>query len=200
MLAGISGTVFQNRGQSMLIRVGPLTLLVEMPLLQAAEFRAGDAVELHTYLHFSSNTDQLRLFAFTSALARDLFTTLISGSGVGPKVALALLELDVIGLVAAIRDGNEKALTSVPGVGPKLAKKIILELSDKVSKEFSAAVETGKGLTRRSSQVEDALDAVAALGFTRLQAEQALARAKIDDPEIETADLIRLILASLSRT
>ena len=199
MLSGISGVVYTCRGQALLVRVGQLTFNVEMPVVQAAELRPGDEVDLHTYLHFSSSTDQLRLFGFTSAVARDLFVTLISGPGVGPRVALSLLELEVPGLVAAIIEENEKTLTSVPGVGPKLARKIILELSGKVTRDFAAEASAAAHYTRRGGNVEDALEAVVALGFARLQAEQALAKTGKHAADAETADLIRLILAQLSR-
>lgn len=178
-------------------KVGQVTLALTMPTVQAAGLRPGDELELHTHLHFSASADQLRLFGFTTAIARDLFVTLISGSGVGPKVALALLELGVPGLVAAVRDGDEPTLISVPGVGPKLAKKVILELSEKVAKAFAGITEDTVYESKRRPVVEDAIGAVVALGFSRIQAEQAMELLKIDDVGDDPAPIIRKLLASL---
>ena len=80
----------------LLLRCGPVTMELHMPISQSAQLGPGDPAELFTYLHFSSAADQLRLFAFSSAVSRDLFTRLISGSGIGPRVALGLLDLGVV--------------------------------------------------------------------------------------------------------
>jgi Holliday junction DNA helicase RuvA len=170
-----------------------------MPVSQARELRTGDEVELDTYLYLSTGSDQLRLYGFTDGVSRNLFATLLTGPGVGPKVALALLELGVPGLVTAVRDGDEKMLTSVTGVGPKLAKKIVLELSEKVGREFAAVA--GEAAARPvvlPQSAVDALDAVVALGFPRIKAEHALAKVLSDAGSEDTAVLIRRILAALS--
>ena len=205
MITGLFGIVVQvDSDGTAHLRCGPVTLEASMPLSQSRELALGIEAEIYTHVYFSSTASQLKLFGFTSAAARDLFTLLITASGIGPRVALALLELGVPGLASAVRDGDEKALTSVPGVGPKLAKKLILELKDKVTKEFAWAAE-GEGAvytSREPQAISDALDAVVALGYPRLKAEQALAvlwrerGASLADAD--AADLVRGILQRLA--
>lgn len=211
MIAAVHGQVqairSEGRGDAKVhFRCGPVTLELTLPLGMSRELSIGEDCELHTYLHFASQADVLRLYAFTSGLARDLFTMLIGASGIGPAVALNLLDLGAGGLVAAIRDADEKTLTKVSGVGPKLAKKVILELGEKVAKEFSgfgleghsmqaAAVGAGR---QEASPVEDAIQAVIALGFPRPRAEAALAEVRRDYDGEETVQLIRKMLSRLS--
>ena len=205
MITGLFGVVMQvDSDGTAHLRCGPVTLEASMPLSQARELAVGSEAEIYTYLHFSVTASQLKLFGFTSAGARDLFTLLITASGIGPRVALALLELGVPGLATAVRDADENALTSVPGVGPKLAKKLILELKDKVAKEFAwaAAGDAAVYTSREPQAVSDALDAIVALGYPRLKAEQALAALWRDRGaalgEADAADLVRGILQRLA--
>jgi holliday junction DNA helicase RuvA len=204
VIAAVAGIVTAARGDGQtLLRCGPVTLELALPISQARELHAGAEAELFTHLHFSSKTDTLRLYGFTSAVARDLFATLISASGVGPKVALALLELGVPGLVAAVQHDDEKALTTVPGVGPKLAKKVLLELKDKVGREFAwAAAAQGVRGTEQSPAAADALDAVVALGYPRHHAEAALTQLRGEQgpalDAFDTAELIRRVLGRLA--
>jgi Holliday junction DNA helicase RuvA len=181
---------------------GALTLELTMPLAEAGALSAGDEAELAAYLHFSSKADLIRLYGFASQQSRGLFVLLIGASGIGPAVALALLDLGAANLAAAIRQGDERSLTQASGVGPKLAKKIILELSDKIAREFADLSSLpahkaagGSGLPR---QIEDALSAVVALGFPRQRAEQALESVRVDYGGDETIVLIRRMLAVLA--
>jgi len=200
MIAALSGRIVTARPDGQVrLRCGPVVLVLTLPASQAPELRAGDEAELFTHLQLSTASDSLRLYGFVSELSRDLFATLITGPGVGPKVALALLDLGEAGLVAAIRDGDEGALTSVKGVGPKLAKKIILELGERVGVEFAGVVPPGApGAPTAPGYLDDALQAVVALGYPRLQAEQALAKARADYDGDDTATLIRRMLGLLA--
>ncbi|MDQ3023328.1 MAG: Holliday junction branch migration protein RuvA [bacterium] len=182
-----------------LLDVGFVSMELTMPTAQARELREGEPVQLFTYLQFSSQSDTLKLFAFTSQLARDLFAMLIRASGIGPAVAVALLDLGVPALATAIRSADERTLTKVTGVGPKLAKKIILELGDKIDKEFGAiAVGTSApSMGKLPEPLEDALQAVIALGFPRTHAEAAMTEVRTEYGGDETVVLIRRMLAQL---
>jgi Holliday junction DNA helicase RuvA len=199
MIAALYGTVVSSStGGLVRLRCGPVVLELSLPVSQARELRRGDEAELFTHLQLSTASDTLRLYAFTSEVSRDLFATLLSGPGVGPKAALALLELGEAGLVAAVRDGDEAALTSVKGIGPKLAKKIILELAERVGQEFGAVAAGPLAGAAGSEEVADALAAVVALGYPRLRAEQALSRVRQDYTGTDPATLIRRMLAVLA--
>jgi holliday junction DNA helicase RuvA len=199
MIAALYGMVVVARGDGYVqLRCGPVVLELQLPAAQARTLLEGEEAELFTHLYLSTNSDQLRLFGFTSSAARELFAALLGGSGIGPKVALALLELGVATLITAIRDGDEKALTAAPGVGPKLAKKIVMELSEKIGKEFATLAAQEGAVMPRTSATQAALDAVVALGYPRLRAEQALAEARREYDGDDPSALIRHILAMLA--
>jgi holliday junction DNA helicase RuvA len=199
MIAGLNGIVVEaGLDGVVLLACGPVTVELALPPAQAAELGTGAAVQLSTYLHLATQSDTLKLYGFTSRLARDLFAVLITGSGIGPRVALNLLNLGAPALAAAVRDGDERLLTTVSGVGPKLAKKICLELGEKVGKEFGAAAEAaGRPAGGLPVPAADALEAAVALGFPRAQAEAALASARKEYGGDDTAELIRRLLAAL---
>lgn len=200
MIASLNGTPISIRMDGkVVIEVANVGYEVTMPVSQAHELQQGESVQIFTHFHFSSQADTLRLFGFTSQLARDLFALLIRASGIGPAVGIALLDLGVPALATAIRSGDERTLTKVTGVGPKLAKKIILELGEKIDKEFSS-IATGApvpALGKLPQPMEDALQAVIALGFPRQHAEAALAEVRTEYGGDETVVLIRRMLAQL---
>jgi Holliday junction DNA helicase RuvA len=209
VIASLSGVVEQARAEGrvdgrVMLACGPLTLELYTTRSHALGMSAGAETRIHTYLHFASQADVLRLYGFESALARDLFVTLLAASGVGPAAALGLINLGEQALLRAILDGDEKTLTSVPGVGPKLAKKILLELADRVTEQYGQhAVSTqagrAKGAGKSSGMAEDAMAAVVALGYTRSRAEEALSAALASaDPPADTVSLIRRLLSALS--
>ena len=201
MIASLTGSPSHIRHDGkVLFDVGLVGFELTMPVSQAHELRVGETAQVFTYLHFATQSDTLRLFGFTSQLARDLFALLIRASGIGPAVGVALLDLGVSALATAIRSEDERTLTKVSGVGPKLAKKIILELGEKIEKEFGAIsmqLQGERAGTKLSEPLEDALNAVVSLGFPRQHAEAALAEVRADYGGDETVVLIRKMLAQL---
>ncbi|MCB1215807.1 Holliday junction branch migration protein RuvA [bacterium] len=201
MIASLHGTVADIPAEGLVyLSCGPVTLELHMPASQALRLHSGETLRLHTHFHFSSSADMLRLYAFQRSDERDLFVMLLSASGVGPRVALSLMDLGFGGLVRAIIDADEKTLSSATGVGRKLAQKIGVELSDKVAKRFGqhAGEASGTGRPAQDDNTEQAIEAICALGFTRAQAEDSLSSA-LADGEAETAVLVRRMLAWLSR-
>jgi Holliday junction DNA helicase RuvA len=207
MIAGLSGTVEQaGLDGGLILRVGAVSIQCSMPVADSAGLLPGEHVALSTSLQLTApaagaGAGGIRLYAFATPEGRDLFELLLGASGVGPRVALALLELSPAGLARALAEGDEKTLTAAKGVGPKLAKKLLLELGEKAALQFAALLRRGPGwpaLAGPAAQAEsDALDAAVALGFTRLQAEQALAGAREDYAGDDPAQLVRLLLARL---
>lgn len=198
MIYALAGVPAQIRDGRVLLDVGLVTVELTVPSVQARELRIGEGVQVFTYLHFNSQADQLRLFGFTSQLARDLFVLLIGASGIGPAVAVALLDLGVPALVGAVRQADERTLTKVSGVGPKLAKKIILELGDRLEQFAAVEAPAEARLSNLPQPLEDALSAVIALGFPRQHAETALADVRAEYGGEETVVFIRGMLARLS--
>jgi Holliday junction DNA helicase RuvA len=149
--------------------------------------------------------DQLRLFGFTTALEREWFNLLQSVQGIGAKVALALLStLTTAELANAIALQDRAAVSRAPGVGPKVATRIITELKGKAPAFAGEAIniglkqEIGEGVA--SAPVADAVSALTNLGYSRDQAANAIAAAmKTAGEGADSAKLIRLGLKELAR-
>lgn len=161
-----------------------------------ARIRNGGEVRLFTYLHVTENAVDLFGFSDTAELA--CFKQLISVSGVGPKAALSILsDITPSKLALCITTGDSKTLTKSPGIGAKIASRIVLELKDKIAKEqhFSAAELNTAPAPAAGSSVSEALTALAVLGFNPAQAQNALAGA---DPGASVEELIKYGLKNLA--
>jgi Holliday junction DNA helicase RuvA len=208
VIASVSGSIERsNLDGAVQLRVGAVVLELSMPAVDGAALHHGEHATLYTSLQLSapgagSSSGGIRLYGFATAEGRDLFELLLTGSGVGPRSALALLELSPSGLVRALAEGDEKTLTAAKGVGTKVAKKLIVELGEKAGLQFAGLLRRGPavpgGAPDPAAAAEaDAVEAIASLGFTRLQAEQALSSVRTSYDGSETAQLVRLILAQL---
>jgi Holliday junction DNA helicase RuvA len=130
---------------------------------------AGSEVAFYVYTHVRE--DQLALFGFHTAEEKALFEKLISVSGIGPKLAVNVLGgMQTNDLVATIRGGDANKLTRMPGVGKKIAERVVLELKDKL-KEFGIAAATPRV---RHILEEDVLSALINLGYQQQASEKAL--------------------------
>ncbi|MBO5726788.1 MAG: Holliday junction branch migration protein RuvA [Clostridia bacterium] len=156
--------------------------------------------EIFIYTYMSVKEDAIDLFGFFSLEEIECFKLLLSVSGVGPKMAIALLsEFTADRILLLIASGDSKSLTAASGVGNKLAQRIVLELKDKVGTNFavgaSAEIANVGNATARTN-TKEAISALVALGFS--QSEAALAVGKFD-PSLSTEELIKLSLKELSR-
>jgi Holliday junction DNA helicase RuvA len=134
MFAFIKGKVSSTFGPIITIEneSGSMGYAVCVP--QPHFFVQGSEVLVYTYMHWNQEQGP-SLFGFLSELEKTVFLLIISCSGIGPKIALALLsELTPVQFLEAIQEGNVKALSAVSGIGPKKAEQIILYLKDKVAK------------------------------------------------------------------
>ncbi len=141
--------------------------------------------EVTLYTHLNVREDALDLYGFYSMTECNAFKLLIGVSGVGPKSALAILsDLTPDRLALCVASGDAKSLTRAPGVGAKLAQRIILELKDKVSKaELAEGIgETAAQVAVEHSNLSEAAAALCALGYSQSQAVGALAGLKPDMP------------------
>lgn len=155
----------------------------------------GGDVDLHTAL--VSRDDSLELFGFATALDRELFLRLQSASGVGPRLALAILgTLPAKRIVTALRNRSHETLQMVSGVGRKTAERMALELADKL--EDLAASTGTEGEEELLEGGVAALEALRALGFSQLESESALKSARREvDAEVDAEELIRAALRHL---
>lgn len=139
--------------------------------------------------------DSMTLYGFADAEARDLFNTLLSVSGVGPKIALATLAVhDAPALRHALADGDVTALTRVPGIGKRSAERMVLELRDKVGPVGQAVgLPTVNGHAVRGPVVE----ALVGLGFAVKLAEEATDKVLANEPEANQSKALRAALSML---
>jgi Holliday junction DNA helicase RuvA len=139
--------------------------------------------------------DSMTLYGFADADARDLFSTLLSVSGVGPKIALATLAVhDAPALRHALADGDITALTRVPGIGKRSAERMVLELRDKVGPVGAAVgLPSVNGHAVRGPVVE----ALVGLGFALKQAEETTDKVLANEPEATQSTALRSALSML---
>ena len=164
----------------------PLTVLQRMPV-------PGTAVELRTLQVVTDSS--VALYGFITAHERELFRRLLTASGVGAKLALAMMSAySAERLARALVEKDTTALRQVSGVGKKKAEKIALELSDKVS---DLAIVSPTGGPETSSAAQEAVQALVALGYTFTDADQAVRQVLEDEAPDTTEELIRRALAGV---
>ncbi|MBE6797953.1 MAG: Holliday junction branch migration protein RuvA [Ruminococcaceae bacterium] len=156
--------------------------------------------DIFIYTFMSVKEDAIDLFGFFSLEEIDCFKLLLSVSGVGPKMAIALLsEFTADRIMLLIASGDSKSLTAASGVGNKLAQRIVLELKDKVGTSFSVANASeisAVGNASVATNSKEAISALVSLGFS--QSDAAMAVSKFDS-SLSTEELIKLSLKELSR-
>ncbi len=190
MIARLTGTLLDRGPDHLIVDVGGVGYLVYVTPNTGAQASHGAEITLHT--HLVVREDSMTLYGFLDAHSQRLFQTLIAVNGVGPKVALALLSvLDADELSYAIASGNAAALARAPGVGQKLASRIVLDLRDKMTS--GAAPVTIAGV-----ESEEVVAALMGLGYSQAEAVDAVARSTLPaDAPIE--EKVRLALAHFAR-
>lgn len=203
MIASLSGRVAHVGLDRLVVEVGGVGMLVHTTPRTAAELRTGEDVTVSTTLVVRE--DSLTLYGFGSAGERDMFETVQTVSGVGPRLALAMLSVLTPDEVrAALTTKDVATLTKIPGVGKKSAERLVLELGDKVGMPSAAAPgETAPAAavaTGGDARVEQVTEALVGLGWTGKQAGDAVGRvvASADD-DATVATLLRLALRDLGR-
>jgi Holliday junction DNA helicase RuvA len=142
--------------------------------------------------------DSMTLYGFADADSRDLFQTLLSVSGVGPRLAMATLAVhEAPALRQALADGDITALTRVPGIGKRSAERMVLELRDKVGAVYATA---GAPATNGRAVRTPVVEALVGLGFAAKQAEEATDRVLSDDHGATTSSALRAALSLLGKT
>jgi Holliday junction DNA helicase RuvA len=191
MISSISGSVKSTSINSLVVEVGGVGLLLQVPIRIAAKMQVGERVSFHTYLIVRE--DALTLYGFTEIVDRDFFELLLSVTGIGPKVAQSILaNSDASSIANAIITSNLKSLEAVPGLGKKGAQRLVLELKDKAA--VFASGKSGSNLTI-SNQVENALQG---LGYSNKEAismlNQVMKNEKIEG--LSVGQVLKLALKS----
>ncbi len=164
----------------------------------------GEGAKVRVFTYMAVREDAVELYGFSGEEELDIFKLLISVSGVGPKAAISILSvMSAQDLINTIVAEDAKSISRAPGVGAKTAARIVLELHDKVEKNFfvsapAAPAQKGGKTTgaRATGHLNDAKDALLVLGYSRSEVANALTGA---DPSMDTEDIIRIALAKLMK-
>lgn len=197
MIARLKGTLIEKSPNRIVVDVGGVGYDVLVPL--STFYTLGDAgsgVTLRVHTHVRE--DVIALYGFGTGLEQDLFERLISVSGIGPKLALAVLSgIDSGELVRAIRTQDVARLTRIPGIGKKTAERIGLELKDRLAHVLqpaaAAAPEDSSGDQRR----DDLLSALTNLGYQPQAAEKAIDATLKRSPDASFENLLRDVLRGM---
>lgn len=199
MIASLAGTVQHVGLDRVVLAVGGVGMLVHTTPATASALRTGSEASLATTLIVRE--DSLTLYGFAAADERDMFETVQTVTGVGPRLALAMLSVmgpDEVRL--ALSTGDAKALTKVPGVGPKSAQRLVLELRDKVGRMPSISAGGTPSAPSSDTRNEQLVEALVGLGWSAKQASDAVQSVATSAPgDADLATQLRLALRELRR-
>lgn len=192
MISRLRGTLVRRElDQVEIATAGGVTYQAEIPLTVFERLpRQGSEVELRTYQVVRE--DSMTLYGFMEERERLVFARLIQASGVGPRLALAMLStLSADRLARCIADREVAALVQIPGIGKKTAEKIVVELADRME-ELAAAAGTGRS-------PDQAVSALVALGYSQADAAAAVRRAVDEEAGLEGLALIKAALSRVGK-
>ncbi len=190
MISSLRGTVIALMAGSAVIEVGGVGLQVFATTSALAKLHQGSEALLHT--HLVVKEDSLTLYGFHSLEEKEVFEVLLGVSGIGAKIALAALNTyDANTLRQIVAQKNEKAITQIPGIGPKVAKRILLEIGDKLGPALSEATPVAPA---ESATTETVIAALVGLGWREAEAGEAVNLALQQLPTGTTQELLRTAL------
>lgn len=195
MIAHLCGEPARIGDKWAVIDVNGIGYQVYLPQPELGRLK-GMSGKVRIYTHTAVREDGISLYGFLRQSELELFTMLISVSGIGPQIALSIIsQVEIEDFAIAILNEDEKTLTRIPGIGPKSAKRLILELRDKMKKAGASLITGEKG--RGSAASHDAVSALISLGFPESPARDAVstAAAQLGNPDLEA--LIKTALGIL---
>ncbi len=184
MIGSLRGTLAGKSPTEVTVDVGGVGYAVSVPLSTSEKLgEIGTPITLLT--HLVVREDALQLFGFLSSEEREVFRVLLSVTGIGPKMAQGILSgISVAELRTAITRGNTVSLTAVPGIGRKLADRLVVELRDKIGK-LEAVSPAGAGEVAGDARLRsEAALALISLGYSRVAAERAIRAALQETPTL----------------
>ena len=199
MIYSVRGKLIHTTTSSAVVECAGVGYNCQTTINTLKQIKIGTEVTLYTYLNVRE--DAMELFGFATATELETFKTLISVSGVGPKAGLAILsQLSPEQVAMAIATDDVKTITRAPGIGKKIARRIILELKDKLAKAavsdsgFSAV--SGEAAAAVSGNVPKAIEALGVLGYTPADVSPVLATL---DSSLPVEQLIAMTLRQMGR-
>ena len=198
MIGYLKGKVLSLGADSALIEVGGVGYEVYCSGSAFSKMTEGGQCEVYTYLQVSE-ANGIQLYGFSSPQEKTTFLKLISVSGVGPKMGIAVLsQMSLNDVATAVVTADVKRLSSVKGLGKKTAERIILELRESMSLPAGAPSSAGVGVIApaKTAGDEDAVVALMSLGFSRAESERAVLKAKSGGVK-SVEDIIMLALKGM---
>lgn len=188
MISSLSGKLESVSGDGAIINVGGVGFQVSMPTTALSALgKPGSDVKVYTHMHVRE--DNLSLYGFASAEELWLFETLLGVTGLGPKLALAMLSaLNPEQITMAIATGSIDMLNMIPGIGKKVANRIILELKEKIGAGWIVTP-----ATQIAQENTDVLTALTSLGYSAAEAVKAAASLPADQ-DLDLEEKIKLVL------
>ncbi len=200
MIGRLRGVLLEKQPPQILWDVNGVGYDVSAPMTTFYELPAtGSEIILHTHLAVSEHSHVL--YGFLQESDRTLFRTLIKVSGVGPKLALAILSgMSADEFVGCVRSGDSAALTRLPGVGKKTAERLVVEMKDRL-KDWQGATVSAEGvsqaITPATDSVKDAISALVSLGYKPQEASRMVSQIECDG--LASEEIIRLALKSAAQ-
>ena len=197
MIASLTGRVTGHTVGGVVLTVGGVGLAVQTTPGTRARLRSGDDAFLATTLIVRE--DSLTLYGFVSDDEREVFDVLLSVSGVGPRLALAVLAVhEPEAIRVAAHSGDGKAFTKVPGIGPKVAGRIVLELAGKLVPHGTAAGTTAPAASSETVWKPQVVAAMTSLGWSEKDATSSIDKSLADSPELaEKGNVAEILRATL---
>ncbi len=200
MFAYIKGTLEEKSTNYVVIDVGGIGYKIFMSNISINEIgELGNKVKVHT--HYYVREDNISLYGFLTHEELKMFELLLSVSGIGAKSAISMLSnITPAGFACAIISNNVALLKKIPGIGPKTAQRIILELQDKLKSEQELAKQDAQEeikVINNSENVEEAMQALQILGYNKKEIEKAFE--KIANTDVSVEELIKKGLSILAR-
>jgi len=194
MIAFLRGRILDKQPNLLIVDVQGVGYHVNVPLSTFYDVgEAGAEVSLRIYTHVRE--DALQLYGFLTTLEQQIFERLIAISGIGPKLAVAVLSgIEPGELIGAVHRGDLARLTAIPGVGKKTAERICVELRDRLPKAIEAAPASPQDSLR-----EDLVSALANLGYHRQAIDKVLDKLLGGNSDARFEDVLRAALKDLSR-
>lgn len=197
MFYHLEGTVAEIQPNLAVLDCGGVGFAVNITAATAGTLKMGDKRRL--YIAEAITESSFDLYGFASRGEKRCYEMLISVSGVGPKAALSILSCSTPeGLALAVMNSDEKALTAAPGIGKKIAQRIILELKDKISKELGVVdipTVSMNAPAADNSAMSDAMAALTMLGYS--SAEVAPVLRKLNADSMRAEDIIKAVLKNM---
>ena len=200
MIGRLQGILLEKQPPQLLLDVGGVGYEISAPMTTFYELpETGNEITLHT--HLAVREDAHVLYGFLREQDRLLFRTLIKISGVGPKLALAILSgMSADEFAGCVQSGDSSLLTRLPGVGKKTAERLVVELKDRF-KDWQSVALTAEASTRRtvpaSDALKDAISALVSLGYKPQEASRMVSQLESDG--LASEELIRLALKAAAQ-